>query len=641
MSQITVRAFIKKIKSLVFLPGLILVIMGFPQKTFAQQSEQKCSDQVGDFQGYTVRSLKIVPPRWSKSLTLDPVTPDEGSSDLLAEKEEFTTEKLGNTMTSARKAYKKLGESKNLNLFERIGSFEVISVPPPCVSPVSETDCQKINKEKCVDVSIRPYRVGVDIYRIGKNILLPIPRSNLPTALSKVPKPLKILNPTFGINYDREFGTAIQTTIETDLLHPLENKSETNAESDKLNLRLSVQGDKSLTNKFYRSRVSLALGHKLTETLWENASVEGHFNSYHEPFGNGERFSNQGRLGINLTLRPSKEFFNSITFNANYRYSNNRFFSNDSLEREAETENALELRTLIDGRLKGGFSRLGLWFDANHPNNSTSYKRLAGLFGYSKEIPIKLNQTIGLEFLAGGGRIWGDAPEYSRFHSGNSLSNFLYAEQRDELLTNFPTGPLLRSIGNNQGNTVNNKGGTSFWHFNLNASFPLPSFSRPLIPNENIGDEDDSENVGANINNNNNLPKPCQSKGREEATLKTLVKSSVRSSFNIIRRLYISQGMTPDQAQKAAEKDIKEICPGVFYLADYANIYAVKPLFMFDASHLASSNNLARTRYAIGGGLQFVLVTTRFEIGYMKTLRPLVQEQKGNFVFRLTFQNLF
>ena len=43
----------------------------------------------------------------------------------------------------------------------------------------------------------------------------------------------------------------------------------------------------------------------------------------------------------------------------------------------------------------------------------------------------------------------------------------------------------------------------------------------------------------------------------------------------------------------------------------------------------------------MGGGIQFTVVTARFEAGYMRTLNPSSGDDRGNFFLRLTFQNLF
>jgi hypothetical protein len=74
---------------------------------------------------------------------------------------------------------------------------------------------------------------------------------------------------------------------------------------------------------------------------------------------------------------------------------------------------------------------------------------------------------------------------------------------------------------------------------------------------------------------------------------------------------------------------------------DYAKIYAVKPLILFDAARLSRPGFPARTNYSLGGGVQLTIVVAKFELGYAHTLRRLSGEPRGNLVARLVFENLF
>ncbi len=86
----------------------------------------------------------------------------------------------------------------------------------------------------------------------------------------------------------------------------------------------------------------------------------------------------------------------------------------------------------------------------------------------------------------------------------------------------------------------------------------------------------------------------------------------------------------------------KEIEPIIQFISRRANIFAVKPLVMLDAAQLGGVEGEGRRiRFAAGGGLQLVVVIARAEFGYMRSLPSIPGESKGNFVFRLTFQNLF
>jgi hypothetical protein len=64
--------------------------------------------------------------------------------------------------------------------------------------------------------------------------------------------------------------------------------------------------------------------------------------------------------------------------------------------------------------------------------------------------------------------------------------------------------------------------------------------------------------------------------------------------------------------------------------------------FLFDAARLsAPESSRSQTKFAVGGGIQFTIVIAKLEAGYMRSLRRLPGDDKGNFVMRLYFQNLF
>jgi hypothetical protein len=284
---------------------------------------------------------------------------------------------------------------------------------------------------------------------------------------------------------------------------------------------------------------------------------------------------------------------------------------------------------------------MAAWVDAASPSHASgSYRRLAGVLGIEKEFG-STNQTFGVEAIVGGGRAWGTVPEYALFFGGNTARRFLYESADSSAMTAFPSGPLIRSLGEGQAGASRSagqsQGGTSYWHVNLNLTVPIPALSRPLVPAVEITDDDGSVR-----------------------TLKEKLKGFAVGSAvggvadtmidQIIGEL-MKQGMPEDEAtQKAAviaterAKTIvsREIEPAVNFIADKANLYALKPLIMVDAArigaHDAKSN---QTRYAVGGGIQLTVVVAKFEAGYLRTLHPLDGDPSGNFIVRLVFQNLF
>jgi hypothetical protein len=85
----------------------------------------------------------------------------------------------------------------------------------------------------------------------------------------------------------------------------------------------------------------------------------------------------------------------------------------------------------------------------------------------------------------------------------------------------------------------------------------------------------------------------------------------------------------------------REILPVTNFIADNANLFAVKPLLMFDVARLAFSGFDDETRYAAGGGLQLDIVLARFEFGYVAALNRAPGDRRGNFVGRLVLKRFF
>jgi hypothetical protein len=307
---------------------------------------------------------------------------------------------------------------------------------------------------------------------------------------------------------------------------------------------------------------------------------------------------------------------------------------------ERNSENAFELRAIADGHLGAGVTRIGLWLEGGKPNNRPdSYGRVAGIFGYQREFLLKPNQSIGLEILVGGGRLWGVAPQYARFYGGNSGAGFLYEENTSRLIDDFPTGPVLRSFGVGEavarGGTLVSRGGTSYGHANFNVTIPIPKWSRPLLPDISIpGPKRDAN--GKIVLDDDGDPV------LEDVPLRNKIKGLGSLIKQNLKKKYEEAGMSVAEATAKSSSDMKDIDSLLAFIAEQANIFAVKPLFMFDAARIHAPNALNnRTQFGVGGGLQFTIVTAKFEAGYMRTVRPFPGDSKGNFVLRLFFQNLF
>src|SRR2546425_8254731 len=111
------------------------------------------------------------------------------------------------------------------------------------------------------------------------------------------------------------------------------------------------------------------------------------------------------------------------------------------------------------------------------------------------------------------------------------------------------------------------------------------------------------------------------------------------------------QGVPDEEAESKAETIAAEraetivarhIRPAVEFIADRANLFAVRPLLMVDVAGLdarAPFDN--RTRYGVGGGVQLTIVVAKLEVGYMHAVRRLAGDPAGRFMFRVIFDNLF
>jgi hypothetical protein len=307
-----------------------------------------------------------------------------------------------------------------------------------------------------------------------------------------------------------------------------------------------------------------------------------------------------------------------VALNGGYRRSSNRLGGANHL---SVTENSFQGSAVLDGRIFEGFSRAGIWLDGGKPENAESYHRIAALIGYQKELPIG-EQTLGIEALFGAGKASRHTPEYSLFYGGNTLTDFIYSEIIDpETMSFLPTGPVLRGYGRNQAGfrlaNGQTRGANSYHHFNLSLSIPIPSLSAPLIPDEVVNDS-------------------------PRTTLRDLVDFAVNTGQDALSSTFEDEGLSSDEADAKAKKVFGQIRPGIKYLTNYAKIYSVKPVVMFDAARMTRiDSGDPQSRYSVGGGLELTIVIAKFQAGYMHAVNRFEGEKRGNFVFRLVFTNLF
>ena len=356
----------------------------------------------------------------------------------------------------------------------------------------------------------------------------------------------------------------------------------------------------------------------------QEVAFSASFDGVKEPLGGNEHTRSAGvaNLDLKLKLAPTTR----LSIDAGYRRTSDSVLdSATSLETNtnADEQTARLLLDTIPPSING-FLRAAVWEESGW-QGSESYQRLVARFGYEKEIAVAPNQTIGIEIVAGGGKASDNTPSYSRFFGGNAPGQFLYDNPSSATLMNMPSGPIIRSLGENEaglraanGRTI---GGDTFWHVNVNVTVPIPMWSMPLIPNE-LTDIPDA--------NGNPM------------SIKQMLRNQIDVTCpSMLAAVLQQQGLSATEAAEKAKRILQEVTPATRFIIDDANIYSIKPLLMMDAAGLSGQGGSSETWLAVGGGVQLTVVTAKFEAGYMHTLSGPTFGQKGNAFVRLVFQNLF
>ena len=479
---------------------------------------------------------------------------------------------------------------------------------------------------KTVGLIFRPYYVHFSLERVGNNVL-PIPRSPWPTFYENVPKPLLALKPIFGASYDRAFGTAVGAALDADLLNASDPARISAKPGGDRHLYLHADGAKSLESSFFRADTSVRYNYRRLGSELQEFTVGAGYSAVEEPLGGGRhtRHGGWGVAGAALKLGTNARLF----LDAGYARTDDETTSDEPGPGTQTSAGEQRNRLLVDllPRPIGGFLRAAVWEDNGWLSGGQgSYQRLVARVGYGKEIAVAAGQTIGLELVAGAGKVWGDAPAYARFFGGTSPGQFLYEAPSSTLLTAMPAGPLLRSFGEGAAGLPAPGGGvrgsSAFWHVNFNVAVPVRPWSRPLIPDE-ITDIPDADGNGT--------------------PLKKVLRNQVDITGPSMLAATLKQdGASDEEAARKAEEVFREIQPATHFFIDDANLYAVKPLLLFDAAGMTGSGGSpAQTWVAAGGGLQVTVVTAKLEAGYMWTLSGPTFGSRGNAFVRLVFQNLF
>jgi hypothetical protein len=567
--------------------------------------EKRDCNTISENMGYSIRSV-VVKGRWVPSDLKKQIAATVGEG-----------QPLRQSNISAGKAIlvNAIDQSETSFPIRLIGSTSVLYVG------VDICDVSDADHPKMVDVTLKPYYVRIDLYNLNHNVL-PIPRSPYPSFYKQVPGALLALSPTVYFYTDQVTGSSIGLQTATDLLQLSSLKKQESRK--KLFLDLDLQGQKSIDKPFYNWGASLGLGRKnYTDSAisWE---LGASYRQEQSPItgGNNRKMALNVYAGIQGALKSA--LFRKYALGVGYITGNDSSNYKD-VPQATIHGNGFASELMSEGRIGEGLLRTGIWFDDHFPEESSGlsdYQRLSGKIGYGVVLG-KGHTNVDLESTIGYGCSFGFLPYYDRYYAGNSHWNFLYASFSSPSSSLLPDGAVLRGLGNHQGGVVLPGGGvsgaSSFWHWNLSFSIPIARWSKPLIPDIDISDQ----------------PK---------ITLRKALKGQVETAKNFIAQDLVDNHSYPagDETDAYAERIVsRDIRPTLDYLADRANIYAVKPVVLFDVAGLHLRDAGSTTFMSVGGGLQLTVVTATLQAGYAYTLHPSYYKGKGNFLIRLIMQNFF
>ena len=469
-----------------------------------------------------------------------------------------------------------------------------------------------------VDIEFYPYYLRIDLVNVGGNVL-PLPRFPTASFLRNVPNTLWVTTPVAGFYSDRNYGPSVFLHTQTDLLH----LSQKGVSTSPYHLTIDLEGMRSVSHPYNSFHSGVVLGKVAPAEKVLGWELKASFDHVDAPLGAHKyqfnKFNFNGALQSNSPILSLSKF----VIDAGFNIVDNKYIEGVG---GSLNETSFNLGLAADKKFAAGLGRIGVYYDDHFPENSvfTSYQRLSGQLAFAGALG-KDHTNWDLETRLGAGRSWGLLPLYAGFWAGNSSRNFLYEPLTVVTGHSLLSGPLVRSLGQNEGGIAGPggllQGGTSYWNFSLSLSIPVPSWARALIPDIVITE----------------TPR--------RITLRSALKSATNTAANAIYDDYVDNRGFPDNdstdalVQAIVNKDIR---PAINYLADRANIYAVKPVLLFDAAQLYTSSNLhGNTWIGAGIGLQLTVVNAKFQIGYMQTISPASDKSKGNLLVNLTLQNFY
>ena len=444
--------------------------------------------------------------------------------------------------------------------------------------------------------------------------VLPGARSNLPSSLSGTPPVLPLLNPEIGLTSDSGIGVAQTLKLETDLLSMGDVIRGEAPEAPTWTMPLAVEGRRGLNEDTYDAMARLAIGHDAPLRFLQHFDVHAELLTSQAPQGDTVLRQNGVRAGAGFRLKPSR-LFRQVTLVSDAAFADQRR-GTEAIERTEET--AFHLFGVADLTTGLGPLRWATLVETSSVHDAGAYQRVSTRLGWNGQVPLSKtgNQTIGVELEAGAGGIWGEAPTYAHYFAGNNGIDFLFKPPDATELRRALLVPSLRSFGQSGAQTALG-GARSYWNLHLNVALPIAAFSMALIPREET-------DTGVLLN-------------------EMVYRNGTRSAESFLASYYENvEHMPADQAASRAAAEIRRIEPALDFITHRANLYSVKPLLMYDAARLSPGDGLpGRTFQALGTGVQLTIVVARMEAGYLWTLDRQAGDSRGNFVFRLIFDNIF
>lgn len=470
---------------------------------------------------------------------------------------------------------------------------------------------------KCVSLRVKTLALRLPAADTS-TLLVNRPRSPTATDLNGVPPPIVATAPSFGLDNDAGLGTTVKFRSSTDLaiLGRLFRGAPFTAQPGDSEYKavLSTEGMRSLNAPYYGAVALLSVARVFNTTL-KQISADTSYSAVSRPMGEGDLRSNTLLAGVSATFNFGFPLFRSVIVGGGYNHAADGLMAPS--ENCGFSEDGFLARLSVEGLLRSSPVRVSAWYQHNSVSSMGTYSKVLLRSGFQKSFALRPHQTVDTELLAGYGRATGSLPVQDQFVGGNAGASFLEDSLASSSQAVTPSGPILRSFGVGKLDWSQNSPSVdsqSFYHFNLTVAVPI-GISRPLLPEFEV------------------IP---------GVTAAHVLKAQVDNN-QLLKQALMRQGFSESAAAAEQERVMKTIRPAVHFIADQANLWSVKPVVFFDYAHTYSQPQAKPNGSwpAAGGGVQLTIVTAQLQAGYVHSIRDGSDPNSGNFIFRLSFQNLF